>query len=94
MAYEAVIGLEVHAQLLTRSKVFCGCGTTFGGAPNTQTCPVCLGMPGVLPVLNGEAVAFALKMRHCVRDAAGESAERADEMIHEATRAIERLVRA
>jgi aspartyl-tRNA(Asn)/glutamyl-tRNA(Gln) amidotransferase subunit B len=62
MAYEAVIGLEVHAQLLTRSKVFCGCGTTFGKAPNTQTCPVCLGMPGVLPVMNREAVAFALKM--------------------------------
>jgi len=57
-----VIGLEVHAQLLTRSKVFCGCSTTFGEAPNTQTCPVCLGMPGVLPVLNREAVAFTLKM--------------------------------
>ena len=62
MTFEAVIGLEVHAQLLTRSKVFCGCSTTFGEAPNTQTCPVCLGMPGVLPVLNREAVAFALKM--------------------------------
>ena len=61
MTFEAVIGLEVHAQLLTRSKVFCGCSTTFGEAPNTQTCPVCLGMPGVLPVLNREAVAFALK---------------------------------
>ncbi|MBI3002410.1 MAG: Asp-tRNA(Asn)/Glu-tRNA(Gln) amidotransferase subunit GatB [candidate division NC10 bacterium] len=52
MTFEAVIGLEVHAQLLTRSKVFCGCATTFGEAPNTQTCPVCLGMPGVLPVQN------------------------------------------
>jgi len=62
MAYEAVIGLEVHAQLLTRSKIFCGCSSTFGEAPNTQTCPVCLGMPGVLPVMNREAVAFALKM--------------------------------
>jgi aspartyl-tRNA(Asn)/glutamyl-tRNA(Gln) amidotransferase subunit B len=62
MTFEAVIGLEVHAQLLTRSKIFCGCSTTFGEAPNTQTCPVCLGMPGVLPVLNREVVAFALKM--------------------------------
>ena len=62
MTYEAVIGLEVHAQLLTKSKVFCGCSTTFGEAPNTQTCPVCLGMPGVLPVLNRQALAFALKM--------------------------------
>jgi aspartyl-tRNA(Asn)/glutamyl-tRNA(Gln) amidotransferase subunit B len=62
MEYEAVIGLEVHAQLLTRSKIFCGCATAFGAAPNTQTCPVCLGMPGVLPVLNRQAVAYALKM--------------------------------
>ena len=51
MEYEAVIGLEVHAQLLTESKIFCGCSTKFGAAPNTLTCPVCLGMPGVLPVL-------------------------------------------
>lgn len=62
MEYEAVIGLEVHAQLLTKSKIFCGCPTTFGAPPNTQTCPVCLGMPGVLPVLNKKAVEFALKM--------------------------------
>ena len=62
MEYEAVIGLEVHAQLLTQSKIFCGCPTTFGAPPNTQTCPVCLGMPGVLPVLNKKAVEFALKM--------------------------------
>jgi aspartyl-tRNA(Asn)/glutamyl-tRNA(Gln) amidotransferase subunit B len=50
--YEPVIGLEVHAQLKTRSKIFCGCSTRFGAAPNTQVCPVCLGLPGVLPVLN------------------------------------------
>jgi aspartyl-tRNA(Asn)/glutamyl-tRNA(Gln) amidotransferase subunit B len=62
MEYEAVIGLEVHAQLLTASKIFCGCATTFGAPPNTQTCPVCLGMPGSLPVLNRKAVEFALKM--------------------------------
>jgi len=59
--YEAVIGLEVHAQLLTRSKIFCGCSATFGGPPNSQTCPICLGMPGVLPVLNRRVVEFAIK---------------------------------
>lgn len=59
--FEAVIGLEVHAQLLTRSKIFCGCSTAFGAPPNSQTCPVCLGMPGVLPVLNRRAVEFAMK---------------------------------
>jgi len=58
---EAVIGLEVHAQLLTRSKIFCGCSATFGGPPNSQTCPICLGMPGVLPVLNRRVVEFAIK---------------------------------
>jgi aspartyl-tRNA(Asn)/glutamyl-tRNA(Gln) amidotransferase subunit B len=57
---EAVIGLEVHAELLTASKIFCGCSATFGAAPNTNVCPVCLGMPGVLPVLNGRAVEFAV----------------------------------
>jgi aspartyl-tRNA(Asn)/glutamyl-tRNA(Gln) amidotransferase subunit B len=56
MKYEVVIGLEVHAQLTTRTKMFCGCPTTFGAAPNTQTCPVCQGMPGTLPVLNRRAV--------------------------------------
>ena len=61
MAYEVVIGLEVHAQLLTRSKMFCGCSTVFGAAANTQTCPVCLGMPGVLPVINKKAVEFAVR---------------------------------
>ena len=62
MNYEAVIGLEVHAQLRTRSKIFCGCSTEFGAPPNTHTCPVCLGMPGVLPVLNRKVVDYALKM--------------------------------
>ena len=61
MAYEVVIGLEVHAQLLTASKMFCGCGMVFGAAPNTQTCPVCLGLPGVLPVINRTAVEFAVR---------------------------------
>ena len=58
--YEAVMGLEVHAQLLTESKIFCGCPTTFGAPPNSQTCPVCLGLPGVLPVLNRRAVEMAV----------------------------------
>ena len=61
MTPEVVIGLEVHAQLLTQSKMFCGCTTAFGAAPNTQTCPVCLGMPGVLPVINRKAVEFAIR---------------------------------
>ncbi len=59
--YEAIIGLEVHAQMLTETKIFCGCSTKFGSEPNTQTCPVCIGMPGVLPVLNKKAVEFAIK---------------------------------
>ncbi len=59
--YEAVIGLEVHAELLTLSKMFCGCSTKFGAPPNTQTCPICLGMPGVLPVINGRGVEFAIR---------------------------------
>lgn len=61
MRYEAVIGLEVHAQLLTESKIFCSCSTRFGADPNTQVCPICLGMPGVLPVLNKKAVEYAIK---------------------------------
>jgi aspartyl-tRNA(Asn)/glutamyl-tRNA(Gln) amidotransferase subunit B len=61
MDYEVVIGLEVHAQLSTGSKIFCGCSTTFGAPPNTQTCPVCLGMPGVLPVLNRRVVEYAIR---------------------------------
>jgi aspartyl-tRNA(Asn)/glutamyl-tRNA(Gln) amidotransferase subunit B len=62
MEYEAVIGLEVHAQLLTDSKAFCACTTRFGADPNTHTCPICLGMPGVLPVLNRKALEFAVRM--------------------------------
>ncbi len=62
MEFEAVIGLEIHAELLTASKIFCGCATTFGAPPNTQVCEVCLGMPGSLPVLNKKALEFALKM--------------------------------
>jgi aspartyl-tRNA(Asn)/glutamyl-tRNA(Gln) amidotransferase subunit B len=60
--YEVVIGLEVHAQLLTASKIFCGCATAFGAPPNTQVCEVCLGMPGSLPVLNRKALEYAVKM--------------------------------
>jgi aspartyl-tRNA(Asn)/glutamyl-tRNA(Gln) amidotransferase subunit B len=59
--YEIVIGLEVHAQLLTRTKMFCGCPTSFGAAPNTQTCPICQGMPGTLPVINRRAVEFGVR---------------------------------
>ena len=61
MRYEPVIGLEIHAQLRTRTKIFCGCSTAFGAAPNTQVCPVCLGLPGALPVLNRQAVDYAIK---------------------------------
>ena len=60
MDYEAVIGLEVHAELLTQSKIFCGCSAAFGAAPNENTCPLCLGLPGVLPVLNRRVVEFAI----------------------------------
>jgi aspartyl-tRNA(Asn)/glutamyl-tRNA(Gln) amidotransferase subunit B len=59
--YEPVIGLEVHAQLLTRTKAFCGCSTEFGGLPNTQVCATCLGLPGALPVLNADAVKMAVR---------------------------------
>jgi aspartyl-tRNA(Asn)/glutamyl-tRNA(Gln) amidotransferase subunit B len=58
--YEAVIGLEIHAHLQTQSKMFCGCSTAFGAPPNTHVCPVCLGFPGALPVLNRAAVDFGI----------------------------------
>ncbi|MFW5923691.1 MAG: Asp-tRNA(Asn)/Glu-tRNA(Gln) amidotransferase subunit GatB, partial [Planctomycetota bacterium] len=61
MKYEAVIGLETHAELLTESKLWCGCSTEFGQPANTQTCPVCLGMPGVLPVLNERALDLSIR---------------------------------
>lgn len=61
MSYETVIGLEIHSELKTNTKIFCGCSTTFGAAQNTQVCPVCLGLPGVLPVINERVVAFAIK---------------------------------
>lgn len=62
MEFETVIGLEIHAQLKTKSKIFCGCSTAYGAAPNTHTCPICLGMPGVLPVLNKKVVEYSIKM--------------------------------
>lgn len=68
MKYETVIGLEVHAQLLTESKIFCGCSTRFGDKPNGNTCPVCMGFPGVLPVLNKKVVEFTIRTglaTHC-----------------------------
>jgi aspartyl-tRNA(Asn)/glutamyl-tRNA(Gln) amidotransferase subunit B len=60
VAYETIIGLEVHAQLATRTKMFCGCRAVFGAAPNTQTCPICQGMPGSLPVINRRAIEFGI----------------------------------
>ena len=62
MPYEPVIGLEVHVQIKTRTKAFCGCATEFGRAANTQVCPVCLGMPGVLPVLNAQYLQYAIRV--------------------------------
>ena len=74
MEFEPVIGLEVHAQLKTNTKIFCNCSASFGALPNTHVCPVCLGMPGVLPVLNKKVVEYAIRMAiatHC--NVAGES---------------------
>jgi aspartyl-tRNA(Asn)/glutamyl-tRNA(Gln) amidotransferase subunit B len=62
MEFETIIGLEIHAQLKTESKIFCGCSTAFGAPPNTNTCPVCLGLPGVLPVLNKKVVEYAIRL--------------------------------
>ena len=59
--YETVIGLEVHVELATKTKIFCGCKTDFGAAPNTHVCPICTGMPGSLPILNKQVVEFALR---------------------------------
>src|SRR6187397_559820 len=60
MSFEPVIGLEIHAQLRTATKIFCGCSTAFGAQPNSHVCPVCLGLPGALPVLNRRAVDYAI----------------------------------
>ncbi len=73
MNYEAVIGLEVHAQLLTNSKIFCGCPVAFGGEPNSRVCPICLGMPGVLPVLNRRAVEYTIRMALAVEGRVAET---------------------
>ena len=62
MKYETVIGLEVHVEMATKTKIFCGCKNEFGGEPNTHVCPICLAMPGTLPVLNEEAVEYARRL--------------------------------
>ena len=61
--YETVVGLEVHTELKTKSKIFCGCTTEFGGDQNTHVCPVCLGLPGAMPVLNKQVVEFAMTVK-------------------------------
>ena len=61
MIYEPVIGLEIHAELATRTKLFCGCSTKFGAPPNSQVCPICMGLPGVLPVVNEKAVEYMIR---------------------------------
>jgi len=72
MTYEVVVGVEVHAQLRTASKMFCGCATVFGASPNSQTCPVCLGLPGSLPVINRAAVEMAVRAGLALNCAIGE----------------------
>lgn len=64
MSYETIIGLEIHAELKTKSKIFCSCSTSFGSAPNANTCPICLGLPGTLPVMNEEVINLAVKAGH------------------------------
>src|ERR1700741_639911 len=71
--YEPVIGLEVHVQLLTNSKIFCGCSTRFGDAPNSNVCPVCLGLPCTLPVLNKRAVEMAMRAALAIKCTGHES---------------------
>ena len=61
MEYEVIIGIEVHAELSTKTKIYCGCSTEFGGDPNTHCCPVCTGMPGALPVLHEKVVEYAVR---------------------------------
>jgi aspartyl-tRNA(Asn)/glutamyl-tRNA(Gln) amidotransferase subunit B len=75
MEFETVIGLEVHSELSTESKIFCGCSTEFGAPPNTHTCPICLGHPGVLPVLNKRAVEFAMKAALALNCTIGEESK-------------------
>src|SRR4051812_45533343 len=67
MTWDVVIGLEVHARLLTQSKMFCGCSTAFGASPNTHVCPVCLAYPGALPVMNRQAVELAMRVAVATR---------------------------
>ena len=82
--YETVIGLEVHVELATSTKIFCGCSTKFGAAPNTHTCPVCTGMPGSLPVLNGKVVEYALKLADALSRLSGTELPKAVEEIRTA----------
>ena len=79
--YEPVIGLEVHVQLATATKIFCGCPTSFGAPPNTNVCPVCLGLPGALPVLSREAVELAIKAALAFNCAVRKIAFRAQELL-------------